>query len=55
MAKDLNETPNNEIIKWALPLEMNSAVENVPESVLDNPISDGFVDPKTSSHAWDEK
>jgi hypothetical protein len=55
MAKDLDKTPNNEIIKRTLPLEMNSSVENVPESVLDNPISNGLVDPKTSSHAWDEK
>ena len=55
MAKDLDKTPDNEIIKRALPLIVNSAVEKVPESVLDDPIGDGLVDPKTSTHAWDEK
>ncbi len=55
MAKDLDKTPDNEIIKRALPLIVNRAIDNVPKAILDNPISDGFVDPKTSNHAWDEK
>ena len=50
MAEDMNETPNNEIIKWTLSLKMNSAIDKVPKAVLDNPIGDGFVDPKTSMH-----
>ena len=55
MAEDLNETPNNEIIKRALSLEMNSAVDKVRKGALDNPVSDGFVDPKTSINCWNEE
>lgn len=55
MAADLGKTPDNEIIKRALPLIVNSAVDGIPKAILDDPIGDGFVDPKTSTHAWDEK
>ena len=55
MAEDLNETPNNEIIKWTLSLKMNRTIDKVRKGALDNPVSDGFVDPKTSSHSRDEK
>jgi len=55
VAYDFNETPNDEIIKWALPLIVDSSVDNIPKAIFDNPVGNCFVDPKALPHCWDEK
>jgi len=51
----LNKTPNNKKIKGAPPLIVDSSIDKIPKAVLDNPIGDGFVNPKTLINCWNEE